>query len=416
MSLKFPETEYAFWAPPAGSPKILYPLPLFHEIDFVVNEGFRRIPHGGIELAGLLFGRLEGNALRIEAFRNIECEHASGPSFVLSERDLTALSNQIETAKSDPELEALDVLGWFISHTRSPLKINDREAVWFDRFFPGPGKLTILAKPERFQPTRFSFLIRKPDGVLERDGTERAIILPLPGRTSRTVGEPIPSLAAPPEKIAPPEPVTIRKPAIAETSPSIPPLPPAPRVETPMPERKPLAAESLPTIEQVKRRRSEQPELPSNPLIVAPPVVAPPILASSSSAPPSPPPPPVVPPAVPEKRTNLRLVIVLIIAALLGCAVGYWGYTQLPAPAIPLTVRPETSALLVSWPAGLTRDATYAALRIDDGDPIPLSSEQKSTGQITIPSKSSNVKIELVCQSWLRDSRGIIRYVAADQH
>ena len=410
MTLKFPESEYAFWAPPAGSPKILYPLPLFHEIDFVVNEGFRRIPHGGIELGGLLFGRAESDSLRIEAFRNIECEHASGPSFALSERDLTALSNQIEAAKSDPEIEALDVLGWFISHTRSPLKINDREAAWFDRFFPGPGKLTILAKPERFQPTRFSFLLRRADGVLERDGTERAIILPLPGRASRTPGEPIPSLAAPPEKPAPPEPVTIRTPAIAETSPSIPsipPLPPAPRVETPEPERKTLLAESLPTIEQVKRRRTEkpEPEPPLNPPILAPPIVGPPI-----------PPAPVIPAAIPEKRTNLRLAIVLIVAALLGCAVGYWGYTQLPAPTIPLAVRPKTSALLVSWPAGLTRNATYAALRIDNGDPIPLSPEQKSTGQITIPSKSSNVKIELVCQNWLRDSRGIIRYVAADQH
>lgn len=411
MTLKFPESEYAFWTPPAGSPKILYPLPLFHEIDFVVNEGFRRIPHGGIELAGLLFGRTEGSGLRIEAFRNIECEHASGPSFVLSERDLTALSNQIETVKSDPELEALDVLGWFISHTRSPLKINDREAVWFDRFFPGPGKLTILAKPERFQPTRFSFLIRKPDGVLERDGIERAIILPLPGRTSRTAGEPIPSLTAPPEKIVP-EPVTIRKPAVAETSPSIPPPPvPAAVSETPVAERKALLAESLPTIEQVKRRRSDQPEPSLNPPILTPPVIAPPSLA-----PPGPPPPPAIPTAIPEKRSNARLAIVLIVAALLGCAVGYWGYTQLPAPTIPLTVRPETSDLLVSWPAGLTRNATYAALRIDGGDPIPLSLEQKSTGQITIPSKSSNVKIELVCQNWLRDSRGIIRYVAADQH
>jgi hypothetical protein len=168
--------------------------------------------------------------------------------------------------------------------------------------------------------------------------------------------------------------------------------------EVPVVDQKPSLAESLPTIEQVKRRRSEQPEPPNPPILAPPPA----------------PPPPVIPAAVSEKRTNLRLVIVLIVAALLGCAVGYWGYTQLPAPTIPLTVRPETSALLISWPPALTRNATYAALRIDDGDPIPLSLDQKSSGQITIPSKSTNVKIELVCQNWLRDSRGIVRYVAAD--
>ena len=32
---------------------------LFHEIDFVVNEGYRKIPHGGIEEGGLLFGAID---------------------------------------------------------------------------------------------------------------------------------------------------------------------------------------------------------------------------------------------------------------------------------------------------------------------------------------------------------------------
>ena len=96
---------FAFWDIPGSSRKVIYSLPVFHEIDFAVNEGYRKIPHGGIEVAGLLFGSITSDAVRIEAFRPIECEHASGPSLNFSERDLTALAHQLKYAEADPELK-----------------------------------------------------------------------------------------------------------------------------------------------------------------------------------------------------------------------------------------------------------------------------------------------------------------------
>ncbi len=189
---------YATWTRPGTQFAVSYSLPLFHEIDFVVNEGYRRIPYGGIEVGGLLFGRLENNSVRLEAFRSIECEHASGPSFVLSERDRASLRQQLASAGSDPELQGLQVAGWFIAHTRSELSTNEREAALFDELFPEPGKVTLLIKPERFQATRFAFLVREPDGRVETDGTQHAIILPLPGRPDSGGGaDGIPSIAAP---------------------------------------------------------------------------------------------------------------------------------------------------------------------------------------------------------------------------
>ncbi len=175
-------------------------LGLFHEIDFQVNEGYRRIPHGGVETGGLLFGRIEGKGTRIEAFRPIECEHASGPSFVLSERDLTALGTQLAAAEKDPELEGLQVVGWFVAHTRSPMRMNERESVLFDQLFPGAGRITLLIRPERFQPTRFGFLVRDAEGRVAGDATEQAIILPLPGRAGRSAEGPIASIPAPAQK------------------------------------------------------------------------------------------------------------------------------------------------------------------------------------------------------------------------
>src|SRR5436190_4942541 len=96
---------YATWTQPGAPFTVSYSLPLFHEIDFLVSEGYRRIPHGGIEVGGLLFGRFEDSSVRLDAFRSIECEHASGPSFTLSERDLTLLRQQLASSASAPELK-----------------------------------------------------------------------------------------------------------------------------------------------------------------------------------------------------------------------------------------------------------------------------------------------------------------------
>src|ERR1700755_495155 len=104
--------DFATWIDPATSFQVHYSLPVFHEIDFAVNEGYRRIPHGGIEEGGLLFGRRFSDGIRIEAFRPIECEHAMGPSFKLSEGDLAKLRDQIAKAQADPELGGMETLGW----------------------------------------------------------------------------------------------------------------------------------------------------------------------------------------------------------------------------------------------------------------------------------------------------------------
>ncbi|HEX4169414.1 MAG TPA: hypothetical protein VHZ55_28465, partial [Bryobacteraceae bacterium] len=151
-------TGYAYWTAPDGSARVIYSLAVFHEIDGLVNEAYRRIPHGGVETGGLLFGSRTNEALQVEAFRLIECQHAYGPSFVLSSQDLAGITSQIQQAASDPELNGLEPLGWFIGHTRSALVMNDREVQWFGELFPNPGSLTLLVKPERFQPTQFGFL------------------------------------------------------------------------------------------------------------------------------------------------------------------------------------------------------------------------------------------------------------------
>ena len=390
MNNSEPIAGYAYWIAPDGVSRVLYSLAVFHEIDGVVNEAYRRIPHGGVETGGLLFGKFTEDTVQIDAFRPIECQHAYGPSFVLSESDLAGIREQMKKAEEDAELSGLVSLGWFIGHNRSPLLLTEREAQWFDSLFPDEGSLTVLVKPERFQPTQFGFLLRLPGVEMPRDAAASAIILPLSQGSSPARERPAPSIPAPK---------------------------PVPAPETP-PIEEPIA----PVGEATRVLRPQPPEREPEP-VHEPPVRS----AISAFEPPARPPAAPFPPltdlpvtprrqlAIEEPRTFLGLsgmsVLVLLAAALLGCLAGYLAYLQLPSPVIPVTVREQGAQLLVEWPASQTDHSDFAALQVNNGSWVTLSSEQKAAGQAVVTVPPGDVTIDLMAKHWLRDSRGIVRYL-----
>lgn len=416
-----PVTEYAYWTSPGEQFTVTYSLAVFHDIDFQVSEGFRRIPHGGVETGGLLFGRLEQSAgklsVQVEAFRPIDCEHASGPSFNLSERDLAMLREQLALSKLDPELHGLEVLGWFVAHTRSPLEMNDREAALFAQLFPGPGRMLMLVKPERFQATRFGFILRGLDGSVAPDAAANAIILPLPGRAGRAAQGPAASIPAPAQSMPPAsaQPAAPPKPLPAVPRAPVLPTRPAPAAESP-------ASDSGTFTRAFWRQFAPPAAVKQEPVvwIQEPPAVLP---SETTNEPVREGQQRITRPMRRERKppSALRMAALLLLAAGLGCGVGYLAYLQLPAATIALRVQPEaatpfaggTQEVMISWPAEETRDAIFASLRVDDGEPIPLSKEQKETGRAMIPVRSDNVKIEVTAQRRWRDSRGIVRYVRA---
>ena len=435
MSTQDPGTGYAYWMSPDGSAKVVYSLPLFHEIDAYVNEGYRRIPHGGVEVAGLLLGSLADGLLQLEAFRPIECQHAFGPSFVLSEPDLEQLREQIEAASSDPELDGLQVVGWFVGHTRSALRMAEREAGWFDELFPAPDAVAVLVKPEHFQPTQFGFLSRRAGDPMERDASAHAVILPLPGRASRAAEEPVRSIPAPQEtvlskanEIPPP---TIDEPARQQT-PARPPSGQATRVRSrehpafPEPAVSPEPPEFQPVAPSEYPLAQSEPEISSSELSSRPSVSNPAgeqFAREQVSVPrevvPNPPAQFDLPPLrratreVAQEKNALgwRFAAVLILAAVLGCIAGYLAYLRLPSPVIALAAHEQQSSLVISWPASQTEDVEYATIRINDGQRRVLSTEEKEAGQAVVTPPPGNVKVEVTARHWLRDARGILRLV-----
>ncbi|MBV8550247.1 MAG: hypothetical protein JOY54_03025 [Acidobacteriaceae bacterium] len=534
--------EYAFWQTQEADFTVTYSLPLFHEIDFVVNEGYRSIPHGGVEVGGLLFGRIEAQAVRIEAYRSIECEHAFGPSFVLSDRDLERIEAQLSASRSDSDLAGLEPVGWFVAHTRKALELTDREADWFNRFFPSFPSVAVLVKPERFQPTRFAFVVRRADGQLQRETAQQAIILPLPGRGSPTAaGGPnsgaAPSIPAPdapavrssPANPRPQPPAAVpefqqnKQPAgAAGTQPAEPlalnqtgravempaaihqpapafiePAPSFPAASTPTP-NPPAANPSVPNapVPAISEQQAEAIEPPLLPVTapepdeasnVPPPSAIPEAPPAEKAAEPASEPtvaasaPPVIPvipaksllhpnarevtvtpsiapvadepapasghrpltrpdaiwrqrvesvapvapsrPAAPnlpparrrhqETRSTAqpRFAIVFLLAGLLGCCVGYLAYLQLPPAVIPITVKSQAGSLVLSWPAAQTEHVADATVQVGNSQPVVLSQEEKSAGELSVQSTGDDVRIELVARHWPRDSRGIVRVV-----
>jgi hypothetical protein len=429
--------EYAYWAIPGSAASVTYSLPLFHEIDFAVNEGYRKISHGGVEEGGLLFGNIDGKGTRIEAFRLIACEHASGPSFSLSERDLEALSEQLAGAATDSDLEGLEPVGWFLAHTRSSLLLTDREVELFDHYFAKPGMLTVLIKPERFQPTRFGFLVRGRDGSMPRDANDSAVILPLAGRSARNSNEAVASIPAPalnagtarremevelPEEYLENEGAG-RSSAVAN-------LPPAPPViaddepGSPAPRRHRRL-----TLDHVRPKEGEEDIPPVTAAQTASGQELEPMRLGAMAAHAS---ETALAPhsredqdadslSDPYKQIALlnkkkapsraaRLVMVLPLAALLGCMVGYVAYLQVPSPIIPLTVKSKGQTVIVTWPAEETRSAVYAVVRVDDSTPVMLTAEERIAGRVEVTT-SADMKVELIARNWIHDSRGIVRFV-----
>jgi hypothetical protein len=440
-------TEYAYWPVPNSALSVTYSLPLFHEIDFLVNEGYRKIPHGGIEEGGLLFGKIDEKGTRVEAFRAIHCEHAAGPSLVFSERDLEILTAQVTSAAADPELLGLTPVGWFLAHTRGPLLLTEAEAELFEHYFKQPGTLTVLVKPERFQPTRFGFLVRGKDGGVPRDATENAIILPLPGRNARAANGPIASIPAPAvaalaarrgveienqERFAEPLGEALPASGVApddeiagETAAERPAQYRAARRQrhltldqvAPKPEEAQPAAEVQATdasaettlasgdLEPVGRGAAMS-DSAENGLALRP--------GSNERETGNLLPDPYRQIELLNKKkpasTAARFVMVLPLAALLGCLVGYVAYLQVPSPIIPLSVKGQGGTVIVSWPAEQTRSAVYAAVRVDDSTPVMLTPEERVAGRVEVTA-SADMKVELIARNWIHDSRGIVRFI-----
>jgi hypothetical protein len=149
------------------------PWVVLEEINGAVQDGFRRLSRGGVEVGGILFGRKTDTVVRIMAWRPMICEHSRGPAFFLSNNDKQKLMEQLEAAGRDPQLQVLEPVGWFVSHTRAGLTMTEEDLEVFARYFPESWQLTLVYNPNRQGSTRAGFFVRDASGKVRGDATYR---------------------------------------------------------------------------------------------------------------------------------------------------------------------------------------------------------------------------------------------------
>ena len=216
--------EFGVWEVPGHSVRIEYSDAVMQQIRMEAVEGFHRVPHGGVETGGILFGTHQGDLVRVLAWRPIACEYATGPSFTLSEKDQAALEETLRSSSADAELAGLEPAGWYHSHTRSEIFLSDLDLEFFQRYFPQAWQVALVVRPASFAPTRAGFFFRETDGGIHAEKSYAEFQL-TPSRLAEPRAEqdleekPTPIVAQ-----APPE--TVLAPALAEPEPERPPIQP----------------------------------------------------------------------------------------------------------------------------------------------------------------------------------------------
>jgi proteasome lid subunit RPN8/RPN11 len=317
--------------------RIDYSAALIEEICAAAVEGLSRMRRGGVEVGGVLFGTHRGREVQILAFRPTSCEHAYGPSFTLSEKDLRAFEELLEAARHDTTLRGLDPIGWYHSHTRSEIFLAEEDLDLYSRYFPEPWQVAMVIRPAQFGPSRVGFFFREVDESVRSE----ASYLEFPVRPRRR--------AAPP-----------------------------PPVERP--------GEDVPA-----RDANHRP---------MPPAVAPPGNGSelAKEAPPPPPPPSF---ALMEPRVSWKwiwLVLALCLAMAAGGYTARFVWRRPAAQSLSLRVMDMDGQLLIEWDRASqpVQQASRASFEIQDGEErqvVEMDGDRLREGSITYARRSERVDV-----------------------
>jgi proteasome lid subunit RPN8/RPN11 len=168
------ENVLAKWTVPECPFTIEYSPRVLDDIRLAVTDAFFSLPRGGAEIGGLLLGRQEKGRIAILDSMPMECEHAFGPSFVLSDRDQAKLAGLVSAAGKNPHVKPL---GWWHSHTRSEIFLSEADLQIHSSFFPERWQVALVLKPHTFQAMRGGFFFREPDGSIHATESYQEIVL-----------------------------------------------------------------------------------------------------------------------------------------------------------------------------------------------------------------------------------------------
>jgi len=153
--------------------------PVLEQIRLEV-EAAHNLAADGRETGGVLFGTAEDGRIRILAAQPLECEHAFGPGFVLSENDEERLSQTIAAPAGGSTPRGLQALGWYHSHLRSGILLSERDQQIHSRYFGAPHQVALVVQPRSAGAARAGIFFQDASGVLRTDASYHEFTIEAP--------------------------------------------------------------------------------------------------------------------------------------------------------------------------------------------------------------------------------------------
>src|ERR1017187_45045 len=151
------------WEGPGDSVMLQVSLDLGERLSAAVQQGLGAGPRGN-EIGGILLGRTLpgfGRAVLIEDFELAPCEHLRGVSYTLSPKDKRQLGTRLARRS------AREGVGYFRSHTRPGMYLDQDDFAVFSRYFPEAWQVFLLVRPSTEGPAMGGFFFWE-DGDINR--------------------------------------------------------------------------------------------------------------------------------------------------------------------------------------------------------------------------------------------------------
>jgi hypothetical protein len=137
-----------------------------------ILRGLGALKRRGAEVGGILLGRIEVGphpTVIVQDFVPVPSEYLTGPSYNLSPNDLVAFEAALERCKAEPAGK-LSPIGFYRSHTRDELRMDEADVNLARRYFPEPTSVFLLVKPFATRPCIGGFFFWE-DGEINREST-----------------------------------------------------------------------------------------------------------------------------------------------------------------------------------------------------------------------------------------------------
>ena len=140
---------------------------VIRELRALAIQSFQALPRRGIEVGGILFGRVRDGRIEVESYEEAPCEHRFGPSYALSDDDRARLKEQLDACAA----RRLRVIGFFRSFTGRDPVIEEADERYVSERFPTGNLVFLMLQPRSSEDCVASYRFFE-DGRLLREGDD----------------------------------------------------------------------------------------------------------------------------------------------------------------------------------------------------------------------------------------------------